>query len=296
MKTTARNAFTLIELLVVIAIIAILAALLLPALQRARQQAEGTYCNSNVRQIGFAAIMYAGEFAEWFPQHNYRMEWGTAESGEGNMYNKGDALTNQTQTSTAGLMAGLKNFPVKYLDDVQSIVCPTLQGRYNPAEGERDWRVISSVGYPATPSIGDWGKGTAKEFRLSITYWNRNAAGQPTQGIPVIKMKWSGLATRRPFIADAWHSGGKRANFSLSDYYDQWDIFNHGLFATAHGQRGSLGYFDGHTKLAAVNEFFAGARPAKGTSIGDGKWQAFYGNAKTFVKIGDPNPKWAKPE
>jgi prepilin-type N-terminal cleavage/methylation domain-containing protein len=66
---TARRGFTLIELLVVIAIIAILAALLLPALSRAKERARRTQCKSNIRQVGFGAIMYAGENRETFPSN-----------------------------------------------------------------------------------------------------------------------------------------------------------------------------------------------------------------------------------
>ena len=65
MMKRKENLFTLIELLVVIAIIAILAALLLPALNQAKEKAKASHCLNNQKQTGLGFLSYSNDFNEY---------------------------------------------------------------------------------------------------------------------------------------------------------------------------------------------------------------------------------------
>ncbi|HUA67034.1 MAG TPA: prepilin-type N-terminal cleavage/methylation domain-containing protein [Candidatus Saccharimonadales bacterium] len=109
MKKRRRNsklaAFTLIELLVVIAIIAILAAMLLPALAAAKRSAQGGVCLSNMKQLGYADIMYVGDYAYFVQPSTANDPYGKQAEWIGNMVNYFAKATNLIVCPTANQTA-----------------------------------------------------------------------------------------------------------------------------------------------------------------------------------------------
>jgi prepilin-type N-terminal cleavage/methylation domain-containing protein/prepilin-type processing-associated H-X9-DG protein len=105
-----RRGFTLIELLVVIAIIAILAAILFPVFAKAREKARQASCLSNLKQLGLAVIMYAGDYDGIYPPiHNINLT--------GKYYISNGAV--------AGLFQGWEDLVEPYTKNTQLMVCPS---------------------------------------------------------------------------------------------------------------------------------------------------------------------------
>jgi prepilin-type N-terminal cleavage/methylation domain-containing protein/prepilin-type processing-associated H-X9-DG protein len=147
------GAFTLIELLVVIAIIAILAAMLLPALAKAKQRALRTSCLNNLKQLGVGHFLYGGDNGDKLP---------TSEMGNSGFpyycyvlfYNSPatpNTAANQTRPANHGLL-----YTTKLVPTGKTFHCPSINLN-SPSDVEAFSYEYYSVGgpWPWTPATGD---------------------------------------------------------------------------------------------------------------------------------------------
>lgn len=223
-----RTAFTLIELLVVIAIIAILAAMLLPALAKAKIKAQGIQCLSNTKQIALGMILYTGDYDDKFAEN---ARWLASQSGL-------NFTTSPDNINSAQLIDPTLSPLANYIKSAKVYKCP---GDTFDAENGARVRSISMNGVlGGKPTI----QGTQPNGRK---YYGG-------EGSPVgIAQKLSQL--NRPGPAMVWAVTDEHAD-SINDAVFMFDpgasrgvLKWRDLPASYHNLAGSFSFVDGHSEI-----------------------------------------------
>ena len=157
-KRRMANRFTLIELLVVIAIIAILAGMLLPALNRAREQGRRTKCISNVKQIGLAISQYSHDYPDYILPVHPNIPLSKAKYGGVDLWvqamvkwgylGKGNFKPSEGSLNDSG-------FAIKTTKPAGVFVCPSATGEIKDAESGTSHPGVTTM-YGLNQFVGSW--------------------------------------------------------------------------------------------------------------------------------------------
>lgn len=237
-----ESGFTLIELMVVIVVIAIMAALLLPALNRTKEQARGTACRSNMKQLSLAFLMYAEDNDDTLP-------W---PGGEGRAINiplnddyAADWCATPGEMRFIPFTAASANVPGFGHNAECGSIFPYVTSQPRREYDSADKTVTPVYRCPSAGALGE-----ALRVNYSANGWTE--PGTTVNGVVVVPPKGVTLSgvtdpSRKVMLLNEDPRGMKTPAF---------DPRNPGREVEYHLNKANVGFMDGHMESISKKEFF----------------------------------------
>lgn len=224
MEKATKNSsqhFTLIELLVVIAIIAILASMLLPALNQARQKAKQIKCASNLKQVGMANAMYAGDFNDHIPISTFAC-YATYKYSNGWTHNPNSWVSPMSILVHSGYINGFTQTNTASYSQNIATICPEFFPTYAKAYWTGD-----------TNTAFKWGGSYCFNSHLDRTM----ASTDSSDKLKMMKITQVKRISKRFMYSDGLSQGRITATFESSGIPAIW---------WGHGKNTNFLFGDGH--------------------------------------------------